>query len=86
MGVCSILKCDLAFAVARLSCRLADESYEMALDLDVNSDLCPLENNDRFTLALAKTLSPDGAMDTGEFVLAHGWACGCVGWPWQRPR
>eukprot|EP00966_Prymnesium_polylepis_P302222 6982613-Prymnesium_polylepis.1 len=47
--------------VARLNCRLAEEGYEMVLDLDVNSDLCVLELNDKFTFALASTLSPDGA-------------------------
>lgn len=47
--------------VARLYCRLAEEGYEMSLDLDVNSDLHPLELNDKFTFALASTLSLDGA-------------------------
>ena len=45
--------------VARLHCRLAEEGYDMTLDLDVNSDLHPLELNDKFTFALASTLSPD---------------------------
>ena len=37
-----------ALAVARISCRLAEEGYEMGLDLDYNSDLFSLEINDRF--------------------------------------
>jgi DNA-directed RNA polymerases I, II, and III subunit RPABC3 len=50
--------------VARLVCRLAEELYEMELHLDVNSDLSTLELNDKFTFALASTLSPDGAPDS----------------------
>ena len=46
--------------VARLHCRLAEEGYDMTLDLDVNSDLTNLDLNDKFTFALASTLSPDG--------------------------
>ena len=46
--------------VARLHCRLAEEGYDMILDLDVNSDLHPLELNDKFTFALASTLNPEG--------------------------
>ena len=42
--------------VTRLSCRLV-EGEDLHLDLDVNSDLYPLEVNDRFTLALASTLA-----------------------------
>ena len=34
--------------VTRLSCRLAEEGYEMGLDLDLNSDLLALEVNDKF--------------------------------------
>ena len=39
----------------------------MALDLDVNSDLFPLEINDQFTFALAHTLALDGSTDSGTF-------------------
>ena len=38
----------LLLAVTRLSCRLAEEGYEMGLDLDLNSDLLQLETNDKF--------------------------------------
>ena len=37
----------------------------MVLDLDVNTDLYPLEIGDKFSLALAPTLSLDGAPDAG---------------------
>mmetsp|Transcript_40126 Transcript_40126/g.106134 ORF Transcript_40126/g.106134 Transcript_40126/m.106134 type:complete len:155 (-) Transcript_40126:420-884(-) len=53
--------------VTRYSCRLSEEGYEMALDMDINSDLFPLEINDRFTLALATTLALDGKPDSGTF-------------------
>ena len=52
--------------VTRLSCRLV-EGEDLHLDLDVNSDLYPLEVGDRFTLALASTLALDGTPDTGTF-------------------
>eukprot|EP00964_Phaeocystis_antarctica_P144336 scaffold110101_cov65-Phaeocystis_antarctica.AAC.3 len=51
--------------VTRLQCRLTEEGYDMHLDLDVNTDLWPLELGERFTFALASTLSLDGAPDTG---------------------
>ena len=53
--------------VSRLACRLADEGYDMNLDMDVNSDLFNLEINDRFTLALASTLALDGSVDSGTY-------------------
>lgn len=52
-------------AVTRLQCRLTEEGYDMVLDLDVNTDLYPLEIGDKFSLALAPTLSLDGAPDAG---------------------
>ena len=53
--------------VSRLQCRLTDEGYEMSLDMDINSDLFPLDINDRFTFALASTLALDGRPDSGTF-------------------
>lgn len=53
--------------VTRLNCRLAEEGYEMALDVDVNSDLLSLEVSDRFTFALSSTLALDGSQDTGVY-------------------
>ena len=56
LRVCRALVKTAAFArhwlaVARLTCRLAEEGYEMSLDVDINSDLLPLEINDRFVRA-----------------------------------
>ena len=42
----------------------------MHLDLDVNTDLWPLELGERFTFALASTLSLDGAPDAGAHTRA----------------
>ena len=42
-------------AVTRLSCRLAEEGYEMGLDLDLNSDLLQLETNDKFVRERERT-------------------------------
>lgn len=53
--------------VSRYSCRLSEEGYEMALDMDINSDIFPLELNDRFTVALATTLALDGKPDAGYY-------------------
>ena len=53
--------------VTRLSGRLAEEGYDMGLDLDINSDLFPLDINDRFTLTVASSLALDGAQDTGSY-------------------
>ena len=57
--------------VTRLQCRLTEEGYDMHLDLDVNTDLWPLELGERFTFALASTLSLDGAPDAGAHT-RHG--------------
>lgn len=53
--------------VTRYHCRLSEEGYEMLLDVDINSDLFPLELNDRITLALADTLALDGKPDAGHY-------------------
>ncbi len=59
--------------VTRLHCRLCEDSYDLKLDLDINSDLYPLEANDRFTLLLTSTLAidgqPTGRNDTGPSLL-----------------
>ena len=39
----------------------------MSLDLDINSDLFPMDINDNFTFALAATLALDGSTDSGSF-------------------
>ena len=53
--------------VTRFACRLAEEGYEMGLDIDINSDLYSLTVNDQFTFALASTLNLDGTQGTGSF-------------------
>jgi len=53
--------------VTRLHCRLAEEGYELTLDLDVNSDLFHAEVSDRFALLLVSTLAPDGSADAGVY-------------------
>ena len=58
--------------VSRYTCRLSDEGYEMGLEMDINSDIFPLELNDRFTLALATTLALDGKPDSGTYDQTGG--------------
>jgi len=53
--------------VTRVHCRLAEEGYELALDLDVNSDLFPMEVSNRFSLLLVSTLNSDGSADAGVY-------------------
>ena len=53
--------------VTRLHCRLAEEGYDLVLDLDVNSDLYPLEVGDRFAFLLSSTLDLDGGADAGVY-------------------
>lgn len=53
--------------VTRAHCRLAEEGYELALDLDVNSDLFPLEAGERFAFLLTSTLDLGGAADPGVY-------------------
>eukprot|EP00316_Scyphosphaera_apsteinii_P026179 CAMPEP_0119327004 /NCGR_PEP_ID=MMETSP1333-20130426/69719_1 /TAXON_ID=418940 /ORGANISM="Scyphosphaera apsteinii, Strain RCC1455" /LENGTH=146 /DNA_ID=CAMNT_0007335465 /DNA_START=34 /DNA_END=474 /DNA_ORIENTATION=+ len=53
--------------VTRLHCRLVDEAYELQLDLDINSDLFPLEVGQRFAFLLVSTLAIDGAVDSGKW-------------------
>ena len=52
--------------VSRIHCRL-EEGYELQLDLDINSDLFPLEVGDRFSFLLTSTLSPEGDFDAGVY-------------------
>lgn len=53
--------------VSRLHCRLTEETDDMKLDMDVNSDLLSLNVTSRFTFALAHTLALDGSADSGVF-------------------
>mmetsp|Transcript_19175 Transcript_19175/g.28538 ORF Transcript_19175/g.28538 Transcript_19175/m.28538 type:complete len:147 (-) Transcript_19175:44-484(-) len=49
--------------VSRIDCR--GESYDMELQLDINTDIYPIKTRDRFGLALATTLSLDQHPDEG---------------------
>eukprot|EP00937_MAST-01D_sp_MAST-1D-sp2_P002701 g2701.t1 len=42
-------------------------SYEMDLVIDINSDVYPVRERDRFSCAIASTLSLDGKPDSGEY-------------------
>mmetsp|Transcript_14130 Transcript_14130/g.46416 ORF Transcript_14130/g.46416 Transcript_14130/m.46416 type:complete len:145 (-) Transcript_14130:893-1327(-) len=39
----------------------------MDLELDINIDLYPCKEGEKFTFALTNTLSPEGTMDDGQF-------------------
>lgn len=49
--------------VTRIVCK--GVSYEMDLTLDVNSEVYPMKQGEKFTLALASTLDLDGKPDDG---------------------
>ena len=42
-------------------------SYEMDMVLDVNTEVYPVREGDRFNCAIASTLSLDGKPDSGEY-------------------
>ncbi|KAF8369395.1 hypothetical protein HHK36_027275 [Tetracentron sinense] len=44
------------------------EQFEMYMQLDVNTEIYPLNVGDKFTMVLAPTLSLDGTPDTGYFT------------------
>jgi len=51
--------------VSRLEC--FGENYEMDLLIDINTDIYPMEVNDKFTFVLTSSLNLDGAPDEGVF-------------------
>ncbi|GBG75384.1 hypothetical protein CBR_g20014 [Chara braunii] len=51
--------------VSRYVCR--SEQFEMDLILDINVDIYPLKEGEKFALALAPTLNLDGTPDEGVF-------------------
>eukprot|EP00244_Chara_vulgaris_P005759 TRINITY_DN22271_c0_g1_i1.p1 TRINITY_DN22271_c0_g1~~TRINITY_DN22271_c0_g1_i1.p1 ORF type:complete len:148 (-),score=46.68 TRINITY_DN22271_c0_g1_i1:275-718(-) len=51
--------------VSRYVCR--SEQFEMDLILDINVDIYPLKEGEKFALALASTLNLDGTPDEGVF-------------------
>ncbi|KAF5193630.1 Dna-directed rna polymerases ii and v subunit 8a [Thalictrum thalictroides] len=44
------------------------EHFNTKMQLDVNTDIYPLHDNEKFTMVLAPTLSLDGTPDTGYFT------------------
>eukprot|EP00730_Choanoeca_flexa_P014035 TRINITY_DN5985_c0_g1_i2.p1 TRINITY_DN5985_c0_g1~~TRINITY_DN5985_c0_g1_i2.p1 ORF type:complete len:155 (+),score=6.66 TRINITY_DN5985_c0_g1_i2:27-467(+) len=51
--------------VSRFVC--TGQTHDIELAVDINTQLYPLELNDRFTLCLATTLHEDGSPDDGEY-------------------
>ncbi|CAH0515896.1 unnamed protein product [Peronospora belbahrii] len=51
--------------VTRVVCK--GVSYELELTLDINSEVCRLRQNEKFTLALVSTLDLEGKPDDGTF-------------------
>eukprot|EP00694_Reclinomonas_americana_P002793 EC788664.1.p1 GENE.EC788664.1~~EC788664.1.p1 ORF type:complete len:149 (+),score=48.15 EC788664.1:31-477(+) len=51
--------------VSRLKCK--SDGFEADLLLDVNIELYPINQSDKFTLALAETLDLDGTADSGVY-------------------
>ncbi|CAI5486873.1 unnamed protein product [Closterium sp. Naga37s-1] len=51
--------------VSRIEAR--SEQFDMALSLDVNTEVYPLAAGDKFTLALSPTLSLEGVSDEGVY-------------------
>ncbi len=49
--------------VARVHCALAKDDNALIVDLDVNSELYPLQIHDQLALVLTKSLALDGADD-----------------------
>ncbi|KJE95946.1 Rpb8-PA [Capsaspora owczarzaki ATCC 30864] len=52
--------------VSRLECQ--SENYDMALVLDINSQIYQLELSEKFSLMLASTLNENGVPDDGHFI------------------
>ncbi|KAL4179786.1 hypothetical protein AMTRI_Chr13g121830 [Amborella trichopoda] len=52
--------------VSRIEAR--SEQFDMFMQLDVNTEVYPLNVGDKFTMVLAPTLSLDGTPDTGYFT------------------
>lgn len=44
------------------------EQFDMYMQLDVNTDIYPLHEGDKFMMVLASTLNLDGTPDTGYFT------------------
>lgn len=57
--------CFLAL-VTRIEAR--SERFDMFMHLDVNTEIYPMKEGQKFTMALASTLNPDGTPDTGYYT------------------
>ena len=55
----------MVLSVSRIEAR--SEQFDMHMLLDVNTDIYPLQVDDKFTMGLASTLSLDGTPDDGTF-------------------
>ncbi|KAL3752688.1 hypothetical protein ACJRO7_000141 [Eucalyptus globulus] len=51
--------------VTRIEAR--SERFDMFMHLDVNTEIYPMKEGQKFTMALASTLNPDGTPDTGYY-------------------
>ncbi|KAF8402345.1 hypothetical protein HHK36_013299 [Tetracentron sinense] len=56
----------IAYCVSQIEAQ--SEQFEMYMQLDVNTEIYPLNVGDKFTMVLAPTLSLDGNLDTGYFT------------------
>lgn len=54
-----------AAQVTRIEAR--SENFDMFMHLDINSELYPLKEGQKFFLVLSSTLNPDGTSDTGYY-------------------
>ncbi|XP_021907066.1 DNA-directed RNA polymerases II, IV and V subunit 8B-like [Carica papaya] len=52
--------------VTRIEAR--SQNCDMFMHLDVNTEIYPMAVGDKFTMALAHTLNPDGTPDTGYYT------------------
>ncbi|KAK2632259.1 hypothetical protein EUGRSUZ_L01795 [Eucalyptus grandis] len=52
--------------VTRIEAR--SERFDMFMHLDVNTEIYPMKEGQKFTMALASTLNPDGTPDTGYYT------------------
>ncbi|XP_030528047.1 DNA-directed RNA polymerases II, IV and V subunit 8B [Rhodamnia argentea] len=52
--------------VTRIEAR--SERFDMFMHLDVNTEIYPIKEGQKFTMALATTLNPDGTPDTGFYT------------------
>ncbi|GAV73553.1 RNA_pol_Rpb8 domain-containing protein [Cephalotus follicularis] len=47
------------------------QNCDMFMQLDVNSEIYPMSQGEKFTMALARTLNLDGTPDTGFYTQGH---------------